>query len=115
MPVYIAVLDLSERKRPGVSQSRLNRPHWMKKPVIPDLFQPVGPFFLTFFGGREMTQNLKLRIKLYEKGITQTALSKKTKIPRGYINGAVTGRVHLSPVEKKEIADVLRCKISEIF
>ena len=62
-----------------------------------------------------MTGNLKLRMRLHERGITQTALAKETKIPRGYINGAVTGRVHLSPVEKKEIADVLRCKISEIF
>ena len=62
-----------------------------------------------------MTGNLKLRMKLYEKGLTQTALSKKTKIPRGYVNGALAGRVNLSPVEKKAIAAVLRCEITELF
>lgn len=62
-----------------------------------------------------MTDNLKLRMMLHKRKITQTALSKKTKIPRGYINGAVTGRVVLSPKEEEKIAGVLRCKISEIF
>ena len=46
---YIAALDLPERKRPGVSQLRLNRPHWMKNPDYPALFQPVGLFFKRFW------------------------------------------------------------------
>ena len=62
-----------------------------------------------------MTGNLKFRMKLFERGITQTRLAQETKIARGYISGSLSGRVNLSPVEKKAIADVLGCKISELF
>ena len=62
-----------------------------------------------------MIGNLKLRLKIHEREITQTALAKESGIPRGYISGAVTGRVILSPQEKKTVAHVLKCKISEIF
>ena len=48
-----------------------------------------------------MAGNLKLRMKLYEKGITQTALAKETEIPRQYISSALTGRVNLSPEKEK--------------
>ena len=62
-----------------------------------------------------MDQNLNLRMMLHKRKITQTALSKKTKIPRQYISSALTGRVNLSPVEKKKVAHVLNCEIKEIF
>ena len=74
----------------------------------------MGLFF-GFLEDMKMIGNLKLRLKIHEREITQTALSKESGIPRGYINGAIMGRVILSPQEKKKVAHVLNCKISEIF
>ncbi len=60
-------------------------------------------------------KNVKLKLALYEKGITQSELSKKTKIPSSYISLAISGRLNLTSAEEKQIADTLNMKVLELF
>jgi len=59
--------------------------------------------------------NIKLKIALFERVITQKKLSEEAKIPRNYISQAIRGRINLTADEKKRIADVLKMQVSELF
>lgn len=59
--------------------------------------------------------NSKLKITLFEQGLTQEQLSQKTGIPRVYISQAIRGRLNLTAAEKKKIANVVKREIEDLF
>ena len=70
----------------------------------------------TRIGGKEMrSKNLSLKIKIFEKGITQRTLSKKIGIPESMLSMLINGKYIPTDQEKKKIADALECKREELF
>lgn len=54
-----------------------------------------------------MHRKPRLKITLYEKGLTQRELARKSGIPEGYISRYISGRFNLSDREKESIARVV--------
>ena len=62
-----------------------------------------------------MTKNSLLKLKLWEQGITQQILSRKTGIPRTYISLGINGRYVFDEEQKQKIAEALERKAKELF
>lgn len=61
------------------------------------------------------SKNLALKIKIFERGITQRNLSKKVGVPESLLSMLVQGKYIPTDEEKEKIAEVLGCKPEEIF
>lgn len=62
-----------------------------------------------------MAKNSRLKLKLWEQGITQQTLSSKTGIPRTYISLGINGRYVFDEGQKQKIAEVLELKAKQLF
>jgi len=71
--------------------------------------------FRIFSERRVGLKNSKLHKILFERGITQQALAKKTKIPYQYISETINGWRTLKEEQQTKIAEVLGVKREEIF
>ena len=58
---------------------------------------------------------ITLRAMLFERGITQTVLSQKTKISRQYINYAIGGKRPPSEEEQRKISGILGEPTERVF
>lgn len=54
-----------------------------------------------------MKKNRKLKMALFDRGITQSQLSRTTGIPKAYISQAIHGRYILDPEQLRKIAGAL--------
>lgn len=59
--------------------------------------------------------NVKLKILLLEKGLTQRQLSQKTGIPEQLISMLVRGQYVPSDTERTRISDILEVEQNRIF
>lgn len=62
-----------------------------------------------------MGRNSKLKIVMFEQGISQKELSALTGIPRSYISLSINGKFNLDKEQRKRMAKALRCKQQDIF
>jgi len=62
-----------------------------------------------------MKKNGKLKLVLFEKGITQQELAAKTGIPCAYISQCVNGRFLLNRDQREKIAEVLGVSVTNVF
>ena len=54
-----------------------------------------------------MTKNAMLKLRLWEKGMSQEMLSKETGIPRSYISLGINGRYLFDDGQKERISKAL--------
>ena len=62
-----------------------------------------------------MVKNSKLKVKLWEKGVSQRTLSEETEIPRAYISLGINGRYLFDEMQRNKIAKALGVQLNEIF
>jgi cyanate lyase len=62
-----------------------------------------------------MNKNRTLKLKLWEKGISQDTLSRETGIPRAYISLGVNGRYVFDDQQKAKIARALGLSKTQVF
>lgn len=62
-----------------------------------------------------MIRNSKLKMVMFEKGVSQTVLAEETNIPRSYISLAIQGRYNFNTQEQQKVAVALECNPQEIF
>jgi len=62
-----------------------------------------------------LEKNKALRLALFDKGISQRELSKRTHIPEAYISRAINGSFILTPQKKDRIAEELGLSVMELF
>jgi transcriptional regulator with XRE-family HTH domain len=59
-------------------------------------------------------KNSKLKIAIFEAGISQRQLARETNIPESYISMAAHGKYNLNPLQVEKIAKALRTSPKEI-
>lgn len=62
-----------------------------------------------------MGKKLNLKIALFEKGLSQQALAKKSGVPPSYISLALHGKYNLDSEQQKRISRVLGKRREELF
>ncbi len=62
-----------------------------------------------------MVKNTKLKVKLWEKGVSQRTLSRETEIPRAYISLGINGRYLFDEMQKQKIAKALGVQKNQLF
>lgn len=62
-----------------------------------------------------VVKNHKLKLKLWESGLTMNDLSERTRVPRPYISMMVNGRYNPDQSEMVAIANALGCEVHEVF
>lgn len=60
-------------------------------------------------------RNLKLKLILFEQGMTQSKLSSVAGVPESYISLAINGKFNLDPEQRKKIAVALGRNECELF
>ena len=59
--------------------------------------------------------NRRLKIKILESGLSQVEVADAVRLSETKFSRIVRGRVHPSEAEKKKIARILKCEVSDIF
>ncbi len=59
--------------------------------------------------------NVKLKIAIFENGLSQRELAKRTKIPESFISMSIHGKYNLDPVQRAKISKEIGKPESEIF
>ena len=62
-----------------------------------------------------LQKNKALKVALFDKGLSQRELSKRTHIPEAYISRAINGSFNLTPQKRMKIAEILDKSVSELF
>ena len=62
-----------------------------------------------------MEKNLKLKMAIFQRGITQEKLAKQTGIPKAYISQVIHGRYIFDHEQQSKISEMLGVRIEEIF
>lgn len=59
--------------------------------------------------------NGKLKLAIFESGLSQRGLAKVTRIPESFISMAVRGKFNLDEIQKAKISQAIGRPQSEIF
>jgi len=60
-------------------------------------------------------KNKELIMALFEKGISQKALSEGTGIPASYISMTINGKFNLGDSHKEKVANYLQIRVRDLF
>lgn len=62
-----------------------------------------------------MEKNKALKVQIFGSGLTQKEVARLAEVPEMYISLAVQGKMLLNPERQSKIAEVLSCRVDEIF
>ena len=60
-------------------------------------------------------RNLKLKKKIEESGLKKTHIAMKAGINPSELSHMLSGRINATAEEKKDISNVLKCRVEDIF
>lgn len=62
-----------------------------------------------------MEKNKALKVQIFGSGLTQKEVARLAGVPEMYISLVVQGKMLLNPERQSKIAEVLGCRVDEIF